>query len=207
MMHPFLIGITGGSGSGKTYFLNKLLERVGKETVTLLSQDNYYRPMHLQKKDENGVENFDLPESIDDKWFAEDIAKLKAGKTIQLKEYTFNNPVVQPKTLVFKPSPVIIVEGIFVLHYPEVARQIDLKLFIEAKDMIKIKRRILRDNEERGYDLHDVLYRYEHHVMPAYEKYIGIHKRDADIVIYNDQKVNKALDVMETFIKSKLKNA
>ncbi len=204
---PYLIGVTGGSGSGKTYFLDRILEKVGQEKVTLISQDNYYRKIEDQPVDENGVENFDLPESIDHELFAQDIARLKSGKEARVKEYTFNNPNIIPKTLIFRPSPIVIVEGIFVLHYPEVAQQIDLKLFVDAKDHIKIKRRILRDKVERGYDLEDVLYRYEKHVMPAYEQFIASHKREADLIICNDHSMDRALEVMTTFIKCKIKHA
>ncbi|MBT30834.1 MAG: uridine kinase [Thalassobius sp.] len=203
-MTSYLIGITGGSGSGKTYFLDRLVQAVGHENVTVISQDNYYRSMDEQTIDENGVENFDLPESIDDKKFSDAVAHLRTGKEVRVKEYTFNNPDVVPKELVFKPNPIVIVEGIFVLHYPEVASQIDLKLFVDAKDHIKIKRRILRDKVERGYDLNDVLYRYENHVMPSYEKYIDIHKRDADLIICNDKGFDRALDVLVNFLKTKI---
>ncbi|MEM1138169.1 MAG: uridine kinase [Bacteroidota bacterium] len=206
-MTSYLIGIIGGSGSGKTFFLEKLKEEVGDEFITVISQDNYYKSMTEQHKDENGVENFDLPESIDHQYFARDIAKLRRGEEIQIQEYTFNNPDVEPKTLTFKPNPIVIVEGIFVLHYPEVVEQIDLKLFIDARDHIKIKRRILRDKVERGYDLHDVLYRYENHVMPAYEKYIHIHKREADLIINNETAFDRALEVIVNFLKSKITHA
>lgn len=204
---PYLIGVTGGSGSGKTYFLEKVMEAVGKEKVTLISQDNYYRSLDQQPRDENEIVNFDLPECIDHEWFAKDIASLKKGESIQIQEYTFNVPGAKSKTLVFKPTPVVIVEGIFVLHYPEVAKQIDLQLFVDAKDHIKIKRRILRDKEERAHDLEEVLYRYEKHVMPSYEQFIEIHKREADLIICNDHSMDKAMEVMISFIKNKIKDA
>jgi len=207
MQSPYLIGITGGSGSGKTFFLNKILEKVGTEHVTLISQDNYYRKIDEQTVDENGFANFDLPESINHEWFARDIATLKSGKPIQLEEYTFNVPDAIPKILTFKPNPIVIIEGIFIMHYPKVLAQIDLKLFVEAKDHIKIKRRILRDKKERGQDLEEVLYRFENHVMPAYEQFIAIHKPEADLIICNNQSMDRALEVVVSFIKSKIENA
>jgi uridine kinase len=205
MSNVFLIGVTGGSGSGKTYFLNKLMDALGRDKVTLVSQDNYYRPRADQPHDENGVSNFDTPESIDYESFTRDILALKVGNVVTRKEYTFNNPSIEPQTLVFQPTCVILIEGIFVLHYPEISRMIDLKLFIDAQDHIKIKRRILRDKLERGYDIEDVLYRYENHVMPSYEKYIKVHKRDADLIICNDFSFMKALDVLVVYIQHKLK--
>lgn len=204
MQQPFFVGVTGGSGSGKTYFLKCLVEALGKENITLVSQDNYYRPRSQQPVDENGVSNFDTPDSIDQDLFVHDIQELRAGNTVVKEEYTFNNPAAKPKELIFKPNPVILVEGIFVMHYPELVRQLDLKLFIDAQAHIKIRRRIQRDRVERGYDLADVLYRYEHHVMPAYEKYIHIHKREADLIVCNDQQFDRALEVIAGFLKMRI---
>ncbi len=204
MNHPFLIGISGGSGSGKTYFLNKLMYTFREDTICLISQDNYYRDRDQQPTDENGIKNFDTPESIDDQQFVHDIMQLRNGYEVQRKEYTFNNPAIIPKMLVFKPRPIIVVEGLFVFYFPEIARLIDLKIFIEAKDHIKIKRRILRDNVERGYDLDDVLYRYEHHVMPAYERYISPLKNEVDMIVPNNRSPDRALEVVIGFLRYKL---
>jgi uridine kinase len=98
----------------------------------------------------------------------------------------------------------MVVEGIFVLYYQEIADVLDLKVFIEAKDYIKLKRRIIRDDKERGYDLDDVLYRYEHHVMPTYDKYIKPYKMDADMIIPNHSDFREALEVLSSFIRAKI---
>lgn len=201
---PYLVGITGGSGSGKTYFLNQLLDGVGKENICLVSQDNYYRPLREQPVDKNGVSNFDTPDSLDFRAYTQDIMALCANRTIERQEYTFNSPTIKPRMLVFEPRPIIIVEGIFVLYYKEIAKLMDLKLFIEAKEAIKIKRRIIRDNKERGYDLDDVLYRYENHVLPAYENYIEPVKGYADLIIPNNKQCKRALRVMVSHLKSRI---
>lgn len=203
MKKPFVVGITGGSASGKTLFLTSLMKSFRPEDICLVSQDNYYRPRHLQPKDENGVENFDLPDSIDFEAYARDIEKLHSGERVERKEYTFNNADKEPQMLTFEPSPVIVVEGIFVFYFPELAKQLDLKVFIDAKDYVKLKRRIIRDKEERGYDLDDVLYRYEKHVAPTYERYIEPFKEDADIIIPNNTHFEKGLDVLVSFLKTK----
>lgn len=204
MTKPFTIGITGGSGSGKTFFLKNLESRFTNNELCLISQDHYYHPREMQQHDERGIKNFDLPESIDHKQFQLDIQTLKRGEVLRKKEYTFNNPNVTPKILEFKPAPVIIVEGLFVQYFPDIEQELDLKIFIEAKDHVKLSRRIKRDNEERGYDLEDVLYRYENHVMPVYETLIKPLKHRADIVIPNNSDFNRALDFLTLAIKARI---
>jgi uridine kinase len=202
MNNPFIVGITGGSASGKTMFLKSLLNHFPKDEICLVSQDNYYKDRHLQPKDENGVENFDTPQSIEFDDYARDIKMLKEGNAVSRKEYTFNNPDIVPKILEFKPSKIIVVEGLFVFYFPELIKLLDLKVFIDAKDYVKLKRRIMRDNTERGYDLDDVLYRYEKHVAPTYEKYIDPFKYDADIIIPNNNKFDKGLEVLVSYLKN-----
>lgn len=203
-MNPFIIGITGGSGSGKTLFLNRLLNSFTEEEVCLISQDTYYRDRDQQPVDANGVKNFDLPASIDFDAYKQDILTLKNGHEVTRKEYTYNNPDAEPKLIVSKPAPIIVVEGLFVLYYKEIADLLDLKIFIDAKDYIKLKRRIIRDERERGYDLEDVLYRYENHVMPTYEEYIRPYKKHADLIIPNHKHFDRAQTVITAFMKAKI---
>jgi len=205
MQKPFIVGITGGSASGKTTFLNKLLAAFSPENVCLISQDNYYKPREYQTKDLNGVVNFDLPSCIDDEAYARDVKQVSQGQTVYRTEYTFNNPNVVPKQLEFRPAPIVVVEGIFVFYFEEIAKLLDLKVYIDAKEYIKLQRRIVRDRIERGYDLDDVLYRYTHHVAPTYEKYIKPYKNDADIIIPNNNNFEKGLEVLTTFLNTKIK--
>lgn len=204
MQKPFTIGITGGSGSGKTFFINNLSSRFSKDQLCLISQDHYYKARDLQFIDEKGVQNFDLPTAIERERFHQDVLKLKNGETLFIKEYTFNNPNAQPKLLEFKPAPILIIEGLFVQYFEEIASELDLKVFIEAKDYIKLSRRIIRDNDERGYDINDVLYRYQHHVMPIYETLIKPLKHHADLIIPNNQNFERALDIVTLALKAKL---
>ena len=203
MKKPFIVGITGGSASGKTLFLERLLSSFDPGEVCLISQDNYYKPRHLQPVDPQGIHNFDTPFSIDFEQYALDIRKIQDGETVFREEYTFNNAAKKPKLLTFTPAPVVVVEGIFVLYYPELADLLDLKIFIDAKDHIKLKRRIIRDKVERGYDLDDVLYRYEMHVMPTYQKYIEPFKSESDLIVTNNQSFDRALDVIRTYLRAK----
>ena len=205
MNRPYIVGITGGSASGKTMFLRSLLSAFSSDEISLISQDNYYKPRHEQPIDENGIYNFDTPQSIDFELYAQHIKDLRSGKQVVKQEYTFNNPKVTPEMLTFQPAPVIVVEGIFVFYFPEIAHLLDLKVFIDAAEHIKLKRRIVRDKDERGYDLEDVLYRYEKHVMPTYEKYIAPFKSDADVIVPNNLHFEKALDMLVTYLKNKIR--
>ncbi|MBS1507354.1 MAG: uridine kinase [Bacteroidetes bacterium] len=204
MMKPYTIGITGGSGSGKTFFLQGLSAFFKPSEICLISQDNYYKPRDQQPIDENGIKNFDLPVSIDRESFLDDLLKLKAGQDVIKKEYTFNNPSAEPKQLEFKAAPILVVEGLFVQYFEEIAKELDLKIFIEAKDHVKLGRRIKRDQVERGYDIDDVLYRYQYHVMPIYESSIEPLKHYADLVIPNNSHFTNALDVLKIYLSSKL---
>ncbi|BDD08134.1 uridine kinase [Fulvitalea axinellae] len=204
METPYFVGITGGSASGKTRFLNQLMAYFGEDDVTLISQDNYYKPRHLQPVDENGVHNFDKPESIDFDAFMDDIDKLKNGETAEREEYMFNNPNATPRMLSFKPAPIVIVEGLFVFYDDKISASLDTKVYIDAQEHIKLKRRIIRDNAERGYDLDDVLYRYERHVMPTYERYIKPTKYEADIVVPNNTDFKGGLEILVGFMRTKL---
>jgi len=204
MRHSYTIGITGGSGSGKTFFIKALAAHFRPDEICLISQDHYYKPLEVQTNDSEGVKNFDLPSSIDHKQLADDIVALKSGHTLQRTEYAFNNPAAKPRLLEFKPAPILIIEGLFVQYFSEIEKELDLKIFIEAKDHVKLTRRIKRDNEERGYDLEDVLYRYQNHVMPVYESLIEPLKHKSDLIIPNNKNFEHALHVLVAALKSHL---
>ncbi len=201
-MKPFIVGITGGSASGKTSFLRGLMAAFSETEICLISQDNYYRPQDQIPRDAAGVENYDLPETIDYQLFAQHIDQLRAGQTVQHPEYLFNNPNAIPRLLTFRSASIIVVEGVFVFHFAELRNQMDLKVFIDAKNSIKFKRRVKRDAEERGYDLNDVIYRWKHHVRPTYERYIKPYRAQADIVIPNNSNFQKGLQVLIAYLKA-----
>lgn len=206
MKKPLIIGITGGSGSGKTSLINELRANFSNEQICLISQDNYYKPLELQKLDENGVVNFDLPKSIDKSAFLKDVKLLMGGEKVIQLEYTFNNRDAIPKEIVLNPAPIILVEGLFVFHYKKMMNLLDVKVFVHAKENLKVIRRITRDRVERNYPLDDVLYRYENHVLPTFEKYIEPYKERADIIINNNLNYKGGLLVLEGFLRDYLKN-
>jgi uridine kinase len=184
-----IIGIAGGSGSGKTFFLNCFLNHFANEEVCLVSQDDYYIPVGEMTAEENKLYNFDLPSTIDDKHFLADIKKLIDGETVYKKEYTFNNANAKPKILEIKPAPIIIVEGLFILHFQEISKLLDLKIFIDTEEEVALKRRLKRDLMERGYSEDDILYKWVNHVVPAYRKFLLPYKNECDKVITNNTHV------------------
>ena len=205
MNKPFTIGITGGSGSGKTYFIKQLAACFNPNEICLVSQDNYYKPYNQQPVDENGIINFDLPITIDREALHKDLLILKSGQHVIKNEYVFNDPQAETKPLTFKAAPIIVVEGLFVQYFEEISAELDLRIFIEAKDYLKLGRRIKRDQVERNSDIDDVLYRYQNHVMPVYESLIEPIKHKADLVIPNNSKPDRALEVLVGYIRNIIK--
>lgn len=183
---PYVIGIAGSSGSGKTFFLNCFLKHFSPEEVTLISQDDYYIPANTKTQEENKLYNFDLPTSIDRSAFYKDISDLFDGKTIYKEEYTFNNPAIKPKMLEIKPAPILIIEGLFIYHYTEVNKLIDHRIFLDANQDIALERRLRRDLIERGYFEDDVRYKWVNHVLPSYNEYLLPYKNSCDQVIINN---------------------
>ena len=200
----FIIGISGGSGSGKTTFIRDLKSHFADTEMTILSQDEYYKPKEQQLIDLQGITNFDLPTSIDIDGLVHDVLQLKAGKEVTKLEYCFNNKEKEPQELVFKPTSILVVEGLFIFHEEKLRDLLDFGVIIHASDVVKVIRRIKRDRVERNYPLEDVLYRYEHHVMPSFEKYILPHLSKVDIVINNNVSFKKSLDMMVCFLKGKV---
>lgn len=201
MNNPKLIGIAGGSGSGKTSFLRDLMSFFTLEQVALVSQDNYYHPKEMQHIDENGQHNFDLPESIDRKHFHDDMMKLSRGEPIEKLEYNFNNPSWVPEKVTVYPAPVIIMEGLFVFYYQEIWDRLDYKVYIDVHHEERLQRRIRRDAEERAFPEHQVLYQWHHHVRPSEEKYLEPFAPKCNLVVDNNDHYTIGLNELIAVIK------
>jgi uridine kinase len=193
---PYIVGIAGGSASGKTSFLNSLKKHYKDNELCIISQDHYYKALSEQTKDEEGNVNFDLPQGIDFGRLRKDINKLKAGKVTEIVEYTFNNPKKFPKTIKFNPAPIIIVEGLFIYSDPKLSTVFDLKLFIDAEIEVMLERRIKRDTTERAYSEEQILYQWNFHVKPSYEKFLLPYRNEVDLVVVNNKSFKKGLQVL-----------
>ena len=186
MDKPYVIGIAGSSGSGKTFFLKSFLNHFSEDEVTLISQDDYYIPANTKTREENRLYNFDLPTAINRELFYAHIKDLFDGKTVFKEEYTFNNPNITPKMLQINPAPILVVEGLFIFHYEEVNQLLDYRIFLDANEPIALERRLRRDLIERGYDHDDVMYKWTNHVVPSYNEYLLPYREQCNLVIRNN---------------------
>ncbi len=181
----WVIGITGLSGSGKTYFIERIKEKL-QEKVAVISFDDYYKPVHEQEVDDNGIINFDLPGALYHQQFHEDLLKLMEDKPVLLRKYNFENHAAPERVDIIEPAPVIIAEGLFVFDFPEIDHLLSCRIFIETDMQLSLDRRLERDMRERGIPKERSLYQWHNHVMPAWEKHIIPHKNRCDLHIFND---------------------
>lgn len=182
----YIIGISGGSASGKSTFIKKLKEVFSDTDLSVLSQDHYYKPLHLQPIDKNGEINFDEPESLNLDKFLADIEILESGNELVIDEYHFNNPNKTPSKIIIKPAAIILVEGLFIMSQSKIENKLKLKIFIDADEEIKYNRRLKRDSEERGMDISEIYYQWHSQVVPSFKKYLLPYMEKADILITNN---------------------
>ncbi len=203
---PYIIGIAGGSASGKTTFIQNLMEVFNSKHLCVLSLDNYYKSLSDQHVDENGEVNFDLPEAIDFKRLTKDIRTLKKGKEVVMVEYTFNNPNTFPKEIRFSPAPIIIIEGLFIFSSKALSKMFDLTIFIEARTDVMFKRRLRRDFEERGIPTEQIRYQWDKHFLPAYNNHMMPHRDEVDMVIMNNGHFRTSFQVLVDHLNKILSN-
>ena len=195
---PYIVGVGGGSGSGKTHLLKQIAKRFPSEVLSIISQDNYYKSEAdcESLRDESGNINYDHPDSVDLDRLVADLKSLREGKSIQVQEYIFEALDRQAKTLIFQPTPLILVEGIFTLLHPPLTRLFALKIFLDAHEEIRLERRLKRDLKERGYDLGQIREMYEKYVSPMYQQYVEPLKFESDLIIPNNKDMAKAIEVI-----------
>lgn len=185
-----IIGICGGSGSGKTTLLRRISEEFARFKPTVFSMDNYYLPIEKQLKDEEGKVNFDLPTALNRQRLVNDFLALKNGNPIEVKEYHFNAPPDKNVLITLEPSELLIIEGLFLFEYEEIRRELDYSIFVHVDLNIQLDRRLYRDQETRGYSHHDIMYQWNNHVLPCYEKFLLPYIEQADFKFNNDQRAD-----------------
>lgn len=191
----YLVGVAGGSGSGKTTLVRALRDQLPEGQACIVSQDDYYLPIEQQARDANGRVNFDLPSALDLDLLADDLRCLAQGEAVYRQEYNFNM-AAEPKWMEIRPARVILVEGLFLFHHAGLRDLFDLKVFVEASEEVQLHRRIARDERERGYPLADVMYQWEHHVMPAYREHLLPYRHQCDLHVVNERRYERALAVL-----------
>lgn len=194
--NPFVIGICGGSGSGKTTLLKRLSEAFSDVSTSVFSMDNYYFPIEKQAVDSNGMINFDLPTALNEMKLSADLERLIEGESIEVKEYFFNAPPDKNVLITIEPSEIIIVEGLFLFHYQKVFSSLDYSIFVDVDHKIQLDRRLYRDQETRGYKRSDILYQWENHVLPCFEKYIAPYRSKSDFIFRNDLNADEDFGVL-----------
>lgn len=198
-----IIGIAGGTGSGKTTLVNKLLQKIDSSQATLLSQDSYYKETNNLSIEERTLINFDHPDSIDFELLTQHLKDLKSGKTIKQPIYSFIHHNRTDDFLNTTPQKVLIVEGILIFSNKELRSLLDIKIFVDAEDDIRLVRRIKRDISERGRTIDEVLNRYQTTLKPMHKKFIATTKKFADLIIPTDANNNN--DIARDFILALIK--
>ena len=202
-----VIGIAGGTGSGKTTVVNNILQQLNAEGVNVLSQDNYYHDNHHLSLQEREALNYDHPKSIDFELLTKHVKALKNGENIEQPLYSFVTHSRTGDFVTVEPKNVLIVEGILVLTNPELLKEFDLKVFVHADSDERLIRRIKRDTQERGRDLHEILHRYQTTLKPMHQEFIEPSKNEADLIVPNMKRNSVAIDFLSTVINNSLKKS
>ena len=202
-----VIGIAGGSGSGKTTVVKAISENIKGEKVVIIPQDSYYKDSSDLTDEEKRHHNFDHPDAIDWELLCEQLADLKAGKTIHQPVYSYIScSRSKTETVTVEPADVIIIVGILIFTCKELRDQMDIKIFVDADDDDRLMRVMARDITERGKDVRWVIERYTNTVKPMYLQFIEPSKRYADIIIPQGGHNKVAIDVISATIEKSLVN-
>lgn len=199
-----IIGIAGGTGSGKTTVVQQIIEELPPNEVCVISQDSYYKDTSELTYDERVRINFDHPKAIDFKLLVHHLKELRNGNSINQPVYSFVDHNRTSETIVIKPKKVIIVEGILILTQPEIRKMFDLKIFVHADSDERLIRRLKRDMAERGRDLNEVLIRYQTNLKPMHDEFIEPSKEFADIIIPNNRYNTVAVEMIRNIIHQRL---
>jgi len=184
---------------------NRINQEIGSEKVTIIQQDSYYKELSHLSFEERKRQNFDHPDAFDSKLLFDHLIDLLSGRDIEMPLYDFKTHTRKKETMRISDNVVIVLEGILILHYPEIRNILDIKVYVDTDDDIRLIRRIRRDVEERGRSLKSILEQYETSVRPMHLQFVEPTKRYADIIIPEGGFNLVAIDLLKTKIKALLK--
>lgn len=202
---PLVIGIAGGSGSGKTTVSQAILQRAGLENASYIQHDSYYKDLSSLEPAQRATTNFDHPNSLETDLMVEHVRQLKAGQAVEVPTYDFTTHTRRKETIRLEPRPVIIVEGILLFTEPKMRELCDLKLFVDTDADIRFIRRLERDIAERGRSLESVIGQYLATVRPMHLEFVEPSKRYADLIVPEGGYNQVAMDVFMARIEAKLR--
>ena len=205
VQHPLVLGIAGGTGSGKTTVAFEILERVGQKHVSYVPHDSYYKDLGDLPPNQKREINFDHPDSLDTELMIEHVKQLKKGKAIDMPVYDFSTHTRTKECIHVEPNPVILVEGILIFTEPRLRSLFDVKLFVDTDADVRLVRRIRRDINERGRTIESVLEQYQKTVRPMHLEFVEPSKRYADVIIPEGGYNQVALDMVTARLDSLLR--
>ena len=199
-----IIGICGGTGSGKTTVARRILENVSDEQVVFLQQDSYYRNIGDMPIELRGVINFDHPDALDNDLFINHVKALRAGEAIEMPVYDFSTHGRRAETVHIEPKPILIVEGILIFVDAMLRAQMDIKIFVDTDDDLRFIRRLQRDVNERGRTVESVIKQYLQTVRPMHQQFVEPSKRHADVIIPEGGYNEVGIDLISGKIRTQL---
>ncbi|HEV2914591.1 MAG TPA: uridine kinase [Pyrinomonadaceae bacterium] len=199
-----IIGICGGTGSGKTTVANRILESVNADDVVFIQQDSYYRNLKDLPLDYRQAVNFDHPDALDNDLLVHHIRKLKAGDAVELPLYDFKTHTRLNETVLIEPRSIVIIEGILIFVDPRLLEQMDIKVFVDTPDDIRFIRRLRRDIAERGRTIDSVIEQYLKTVRPMHMQFVEPSKRYADVIIPEGGHNLVSIDLISGKIRERL---
>lgn len=199
---PIVIGVAGGSGSGKTTVVRRIMDSLGPEQVTVLDHDRYYRDRNDLRLEERAALNYDHPDALETDLMVRHVHDLKAGRTVQVPQYDFTRHARLAETDQFQPRRALIVEGILIFTDPLLRAQMDIKVFVDTDSDTRFIRRLQRDVAQRGRTMDSVIDQYQSTVKPMHLEFVEPSKRYADIIIPLGGHNTVAVDLLLTLIRS-----
>ena len=202
-----IIGICGGTGSGKTTVANRILESVSADEVVFIQQDSYYRNINDLPLDYRNIANFDHPDALDNDLLVNHVRRLKAGEGVELPLYDFKTSTRMNDTRRVESKPIVIVEGILIFSDPRLLEQMDIKVFVDTPDDVRFIRRLRRDLAERGRTVESVIEQYIATVRPMHQQFVEPSKRHADVIIPEGGHNLVSIDLLSGKIRERLASA